>query len=184
MEDTTISIVAIIISAVIMFMVPLMLISDRSDDIAQLTSQAVTSQFVDKVIKTGKISNDDYFDFRNMLATTGNIYDVDMELKVLDFNSAKRQTLETNGIGQNTYYSIFATQIEEKLYKIDLEDDGMANNSGELILKEGDRFSILVKNRSLTLSQSLKNIYYRIRGESIHIIAATESGTVAVNGER
>ena len=41
MEDTTISIIAIVISAVLMFLVPLILIADRADDIAQLTVQTI-----------------------------------------------------------------------------------------------------------------------------------------------
>ena len=60
--------------------------------------------------------------------------------------------------------------------------DGEPINSGEIILKEGDIFSVTVKNKSLTLSQSIKNIYYKIRGENLHIIATTASGTVAING--
>ena len=54
--------------------------------------------------------------------------------------------------------------------------------SNKIILKDGDRISITAKNSSKTLSQSLRNIYYTISGEDIHIIAATGSGTIAVNG--
>lgn len=181
MEDTTISIIAILIAAVLMFIVPLILIADRADDIAQLTAETITAEFVDNVIKSGKITNDDYSDFRSMLATTGNSYDIDIELKILDPNTSIKYTRVTGAIGKNTYYSIFTNQIEEKLLKADVAD-GSADNSGEIILKEGDIFSVTVKNNSLTLSQSVKNIYYKIRGENLHIIAATASGTVAING--
>lgn len=181
MEDTTISIIAIVISAVLMFLVPLILIADRADDIAQLTVQTVTAQFVDNVIKSGKITNDDYSDFRSMIATTGNAYDVDIELKILDINTAKQSTAGTGILGKNTYYSIFTSQIEKKLLELDMVDSN-PDNTGELLLKEGDIISVTVKNNSLTLSQSIKNIYYKLRGESLHIIAATASGTVAING--
>lgn len=181
MEDITTSIIGIFIAAIIMFIVPLILISDRADDIAQLTAQTATINFVDNVIKSGKITNNDYEDFRSLLATTGNVYDVDMELKILDTNSSKQYTLSlSNGeSGKNTYYSIFTTTIEEKLaktYDTSLED------MGAIILKEGDVFSVTVKNDSLTLSQSLKNVYYKLRGENLNIIAATASETVAING--
>lgn len=184
MEDTTISIIAIIVAAILMFIVPLILIADRADDIAQLTSQAATTEFVDNVIKSGKITNKDYSDFKSLLATTGNSYNIDLELKILDPNLAQHYTTNPEHYGQvgpNTYYSIFTNQIEEKLVEADSED-GEPINSGEIILKEGDIFSVAVKNRSLTLSQSVKNIYYKLRGESLHIIAATASGTVAING--
>lgn len=184
MEDTTISIIGIFIAVIIMFIVPLILISDRADDISQLTIQTATANFVDNVIKSGKITNDDYDDFVQMISTTGNAYDVEMELKILDPNSAKQYTVASpsGDIGPNTYYSIFASQIEEKLKKSDISDDGELNNTGVLILKDGDFFSVTAKNKSLTLSQSLKNIYYKIKGESMHIILATASGTVAING--
>ena len=34
----------------------------------------------------------------------------------------------------------------------------------------------------MTLSQSIKNIYYTITGDDLHIISATGSGIVAING--
>lgn len=182
MEDITTSIIGIFIAAIIMFIVPLILISDRADDIAQLTAQTATINFVDNVIKSGKITNNDYEDFRSLLATTGNVYDIEMELKILDTNSSKQYTLSSSSSGEsgkNTYYSIFTTTIEEKLaktYDTSLED------MGAIILKEGDVFSVTVKNDSLTLSQSLKNVYYKLRGENLNIIAATASETVAING--
>lgn len=179
MDDTAMSIVGIFIAAIIMFIVPLMLIADKSDDISHLTAETVTSSFVDKVIKSGKITNDDYDDFISMLNTTGNNYDIDMELKVLDTNLVQNNIVNAGNVGQNIYYSIFTTQIEEKLENF---YDANANKLGGIILKEGDSFSVTVKNKSLTLSQSLKNVYYKLKGENLHIIAATATGTIAING--
>lgn len=181
MEDTMMSVVGILIATIIMFVVPLILIADRADDIAHLTIQTATAEFVDDVIKSGKITNDDYSNFRSRLSTSGNSYDVDMELKILDSNTVPKYVLNSSSAvtQQNTYYSLFSRQIEEKLANL---YDINANNSGEIILKEGDVFSVTVKNKSLTLSQSLKNVYYKLRGENLHIIAATASGTIAING--
>ena len=50
------------------------------------------------------------------------------------------------------------------------------------MLKEGDIVFVTAKNSSKTLSQSIKNIYYKIKGEYLHIIVATGSGTIVVNG--
>ena len=49
-------------------------------------------------------------------------------------------------------------------------------------LKEGDQISVTTKNNSKTLSQTLKSIYYEVKGEDLHIIASTSTGTIAVNG--
>lgn len=184
MEDILMSIIGIIAASIILFIFPLMLVSDSADDIAQLTAQTATTNFVDEVIKSGKITTDEYTDFMNMLTTTGNSYEIDIELKILDYNSAQQQTIENafDSGNKNTYYSIYTSQIEERLIKSDWSDDEEYNDTGVVILKEGDAISVTVKNTSATLSQSLKNIYYKIKGEDIHIILATASGTIAING--
>ena len=185
MEDILMSIIGIIIASILLFIFPLMLISDSADDIAQLTSQTAVNKFVDEVIKSGKITIKEYTDFMNILTTTGNSYEVDIELKILDYNTAQRHTTNVNALDigdKNTNYSIYTSQIEERLRDSDIADDGIINNTGALILKEGDGISVTVKNSSATLSQSLRNIYYKATGEDIHIILATASGTIAING--
>lgn len=185
MEDSTISIVGIIIASILMFIVPLILIADRGDDISQLTTQTLTAQFVDNIIKQGKITNEDYQSFLTSLQSSGNTYDVSIEIKILDENTAQRDTISTGQgkVGQNSYYSIFTTQIEEQLESTDAEGNrNDLNKTGQIILKEGDIISVTAKNSSKTLSQTLKNIYYTIRGEDLHIIASTSTGTIAVNG--
>lgn len=180
MEDTTISIIGIIIAAIIMFIVPLLLIADRSDDISQLTVKTATAEFVDDIIKTGKITNDKYTKFIQEITSSRNLYEIDMEVKILDENTAKIFTEENNTkIGNNTYYSIFTSQVEAMLNK-----SSSTNNDGIIILKQGDIISVTVKNSSKTLSQSLKSFYYGAKGTDIQIITATSSGTVAISGIR
>ena len=180
MEDSTISIVGIIIAVILMFIVPLILIADRGDDISQLTVQTLTAQFVDNIVKQGKITNDDYERYLSSLQSSGNTYDVSIEIKILDKNTAQRETNIDSQVGQNSYYSIFTTQIEERLSKTGASSN--LSTTGQIILKEGDIISVTTKNSSKTLSQTLKSIYYTIRGEDLHIIASTSTGTVAVNG--
>lgn len=172
MEDTTISIIGIVIAAIIMFLVPTMLIADRSDDISQLAVQTATAEFVNEVIKTGKITDAQYQNFVNRLADTGNTYEIDIEIKILDENTAKKVTdADYTKIGNNTTYSIFTSQIEN-----------IIGTDERLLLKQGDVISITVKNNSKTLSQSLKSFYYNISGSEIPIITGTASGTVTING--
>lgn len=180
MEETTVSIIGMLIAAIIMFIVPLILIADRSDDISQLVIQTVTAEFVDEVIRTGKITDDSYQDFLGSLNATGNTYEVDMEVKILDENTSKIVTdRDKNEIGNNTYYSLYTSQIESIIF--DGTRVNANNREGKFILKSGDAISVTVKNNSQTLSQSLKNFYYRMGGNN-QIIAATASGTVVVNG--
>ena len=60
MEDTPTSVIAIIIAAILMLLVPLVIIADRNDDLAVLSVQTLTAEFVDQIIKTGKITENQY----------------------------------------------------------------------------------------------------------------------------
>lgn len=172
MEETTVSIIGIMIAVLLMFVVPLVTIADRNDDISQLTVQTLTADFVDKVVRLGQIRSDDYNEFITRLATSGNTYDIDIEVKILDENPSKSQIdANPSEVGSNVYYSLYTSQIEEKFKTYDT-----------ILLKEGDVVSVVAKNNSKTLSQALKSVYYTIKGEDLHIISSTATATVAVNG--
>ena len=61
----------------------------------------------------------------------------------------------------------------------EIEDN---NAVGRLVLKQGDGISVTVRNSSATFSQALKSVYYSTKRNDIHIIVASASGTVAING--
>ncbi len=86
MSDTVITIIAIFSAAVLMFVFPLLSVSERNDDIAELSVNAATSEFVNKVKTSGVITEKSYSNFIQKLNSTGNTYDVDIELKILDEN--------------------------------------------------------------------------------------------------
>lgn len=179
MEETSVSIIGIIIAAILMFIVPLYTIADRNDDISQLTVQTETALFVDNIIKLGKITASDYQQYITSLNDSGNTYDIEIELKILDTNLTKKVTVANpSQIGENVYYSLYTSQIEDKL----IQDEAINPGKGVILLKEGDRISVTAKNSSKTLSQSLKSFYYTISGSDLHIISGASSGTIAVNG--
>ena len=60
MGDSLITIIAIFLAAILMFVFPLMSLSERTDDIAQLAVSTATNEFVYKIRKTWKIKLDDY----------------------------------------------------------------------------------------------------------------------------
>ena len=172
-----ISIIAIIVSSIIMFFSPLILIADRSDDISQLLAQTATSEFVNEVVTSGKITTENYQRFVSSLQSSGNTYEIDMEVKILDDTTSKLVTqANPSKIGNNSYYSLFTSQIEDK---IGISSQNTTNNrTGKIILKQGDGISVTVKNNSKTLSQVLKSFYYSTTTGDLHIIAASSSGTI------
>ena len=60
MGDSLITVVAIFLAAILMFIFPLMSLAERNDDISQLAVQTATSEFVENVRTTGKMTLEDY----------------------------------------------------------------------------------------------------------------------------
>lgn len=176
MGDSLVTIIAIFLAAMLMFVFPLMAMSERTDDVSQLSIQTSTTDFVDNVRSTGKLTLDDYDKFIQEITSTGNSFDVEMEAQILDENPGVKTTqAETTKIGENVYYRLYTTQIEEKL---------STNPGNRITLKEGDRFSVTLKNTNTTIAQLLRNTFYRISGNDTYQIAAQHAGIVTVNGTK
>lgn len=173
MSDTLITVIAIALAAVLMFVFPLMTMSDRTDDVAQLTVETATTEFVDKARSTGKITKANYDKFLETITSTGNTYNIDMEVQVKDENLGKKVSqAQKDKIGENVYYSIYTSQIENAL-----------NSEGVYYCKEGDIVSASVKNTNQTMSQQLKNFFYTVTGNDAYTIAAEHAGIVTANGK-
>ncbi len=177
MSDSLITIVAIFLAAILMFIFPLMSIAERNDDIAELTAQSAVTEFVDTARSTGKITLDNYNKMVKKLETTGNTYDVEIEVKVLDENVGKKSAW-TSGqvIGENIYYSVYTSQIMNYMASTTGEGDGVYT------MKEGDIISVSVKNNNKTLSQTIRGVFYSISGSGTYQISAQSSGLVSANG--
>lgn len=172
MSDTLITIVAILLAAVLMFIFPLLSVSERSDDISQLSVASATAEFVDNSRAIGKITMDNYTTLISKINATGNSYDVELEVKVLDENIGKKSAW-TQGtvIGENVYYSVYTSQIVEEL-----------KGNGVYTMKEGDIISASVKNTNKTLSQTIRGVFYSLSGSDVYSIMAQHSGIVTANG--
>ncbi len=174
MGDTLITVIAIGLAAILMFVFPLMTMADRTDDIAQLAVNTITTEFVDEIRSTGKITLDKYSKFVENIYSTGNAYDIEMEIKILDENPGKKTTIgNASKIGENVYYSKYTSQILEVL-----------NKTNTYQLKEGDIVSVSVKNTNTTLAQQLKNFFYTVSGNDTYSIAAQHAGIVTATGNK
>lgn len=174
MSDTVMSVIAIFLAAILMFVFPLMSTADRTDDIAQQAVQTETTEFVDNIRSTGKITEDKYQSFLTTLSETGNAYNVELEVQKLDESARKKTSVASSSkVGENNYYSEYTSQIL----------DEMNNNNGEYDLKEGDIVAVKVKNSNKTIAQILKNFFYSVTGNNTYNIAAEHSGIVNVNSK-
>ena len=171
MSDTFITIMAVIIVAVIMFVFPLMATANQNDSITQTSVQTMVSDFVNTVAKEGKITTSNYDDFIQKLYATGNSYDVELEVQILDDNpGAKGENIKV--IGENIYYSEFTTAIVSKL-----------DSEGEYKLKQGDYILAKVTNTNVTFGTQMKNFFYSIMGKDTIAIEASASALVTTTGK-
>ena len=172
MGDTVIVIIVIGLSVILMFVFPLMTMADRTDDIAQLTIETATSDFVNSVVLKKQITPEDYQTFMQTITSTGETYDVEIEVQVLDENPGKK-TNQTNRttVGENQYYIVTTPQV------LDVIDQEGAGNPKSYGLKEGDFIIVRVKNTSPTLADELKNWFYTVLGNDTYSLA-TEKGSM------
>lgn len=178
MGDSFVTIISIFLAAILMFVFPLMSVSEKSDSISQLTVQTATTDFVDKVRTTGQLTLDDYDKYIQTITSTGNSFDVEMMVQVMDENIGVKTTVaEKTKIGENIYYTLYTSQLEELL-------NNTSNTKHRLSLKEGDRVSVTVKNTNTTIAQTLRNFFYKVAGNDTYQIAVQYAGIVTVNGTK
>lgn len=166
MSDTLITVIAIALAAILMFVFPLMTTADRADDTAQVTLQTATDEFVLNIANTGKLTEDDYDKFVQKISNP-NTYDVEIEFQILDENIGKK-TIQVNSktIGENTYYSEYTSQILQQL-----------KSQKEIALKEGDIVTVTVANSNRTISAQLST-----KMNDSPTITASSTQTVTTNG--
>ena len=169
MSDTLITVVAIVLAAGLIFVVPLMTMADRFDTTSQAEVEAIVSNFVDEIRSTGKITQEKYDKFIERLTSLGYTFDVSMEARILDENPGKKtsQTAKDK-IGENVYYSEYTSQIKQYLEE----------NNGIMNLKTGDMVLVTVKNTNLTLAQQMKQFMYKIVGNDNASVIASKAGMV------
>ena len=171
MSDTLITVIAIGLAAVLMFVFPLMMMSDKVDNAAQVSVQSATTEFVENIKNTGEITKENFEAFETKI-TSPNTYDIEIEVWVLDENPGKK-SVQTNSkrIGENVYYVVYTSQIENELYR--------TGGTGRYPLKEGDIVTVRVKNSNTTMSQELSPL----PSSDLSTISAEASGMVTVNAK-
>ena len=180
MQNTATNVIAICLAATLLFVAPLVALTERNDNVVQENVELIVEQFVTDVQNTGVLTTSKYQELENSLAATGNTYDIEMEIQHLDENPGKKTTQANyKKIGENVYYSEYTTQIQEQLvvgYSTD-------KSSGKISLKEGDRIVVNVKNTNETQAQTLKGSLLSFSNAGQYKIKASSTGMINVNGK-
>ena len=183
MQNSASTIIALFVAGILLFIVPLVTLTDRCDNVAQENVRLIVEEFVTEVKNTGKLTRAQFQEFENKLDSTGNnSYDIEIEVQYLDENPGKK-TSQANytKIGENVYYAEYTTQILKRLgIKTNNEDADQKNDV--LILKEGDIITVEVNNSNSTAGQSLKSSFIGFSNAGEYAISASASGMVTVNG--
>ncbi len=155
MSDSLMLIIGIFVAVILMFIFPLMSLSERSDDISQSVVQTATSEFVDKVSVAGKIKPADYEAYAQTIGATGNTYEIEIEVQHLDENLGKKSAT-TSGqlLGENARFSSYTSEIESTMYSGEKPKD--------YILNKGDIIIVTAKNTNRTMAQMLRTTFYKI----------------------
>ncbi len=168
MGDTLMTVVAIFLAVVLMFIFPMLSVSERTDDISQLAVETAVTDFVDTSRSIGKITMANYDKLVGALNATGNSYDVEMEVQVLDENIGKKSAWTNKQVvGENVYYSVYTSQILSEL-----------QGAGYWQMKEGDKITCTAKNNNTTISQTLRSVFYSTSSNGAYQVNATHSGIV------
>ena len=70
MSDTFITVIAIGLAAVLLFVFPVIAMADRIDTISQTDIDTITSEFLNEIKTTGKLTSENYSKFAENLNST------------------------------------------------------------------------------------------------------------------
>ena len=172
MQSTTTNVIAICLTAALLFVAPLIALTERNDNVVQENVELIVNEFVTDVQSTGVISQAKYQSLENSLAATGNTYNIEIEVQHLDENPGKKTTQANyTKIGENVYYSDYTTQVLQQLQ----------NDSKKICLKQGDRIVVDVKNTNNTQAQTLKGSLLSFTNAGQYTISASSTGMINVN---
>jgi len=171
MGEIVATVVAAILAAFIFLVYPTLATAQQSDKVAQLAAQQVTTDFANKIATKGVITQSDYDSFIQQLNATGNTFDVNLEVQILDKNTGDKTALTSGSlVGNNDTYSVFLSGTD-------------IPNPGGYTLKQGDTIIVTAKNTNTTIAQELRTFFYKVSGqESIATIQATAAAMIVNNG--
>lgn len=186
MDNNIQTILIYIIAITLLFIFPVYIAYEKKDDISYALVLSYTQDFVDSTKSKGFISKNEFADFLSKIASTGNLYDIEIEHKhqsinpiIKEVNCMRRNSegilVLSSSYNKADYDSL--TEIEkDALYsgydKVDFSYDykintqiygtkyinNILNQEVDYYMNVDDFFSIKVKNRNTTLATVMYNL--------------------------
>lgn len=166
MERSFGMIVEIILSCILVFLVPVYLATQKQDAVIQSYVQSEVSELADMVRNNGYLSKDMYEVFQKKLMATQNSYEVRMTHAHRMVNPVYGEDGSFTGKTAVSYQNFYEDDILKEILE----------RSGSYALRQGDYFTIDVKNRNQTYSNRLQRTFLGISvDQQIH---ATYGGVI------
>lgn len=168
MQDIAITIIVIIIAAILLFVFPLLATAENKNEVDLAYVQSATTEFVNESAARGVITLESVDGLKQKLATTGNTYNVNLEVNRKTDDVGKKTGWATGAnLGEGAFFTLQGTQINEQL-----------ESFGQFKLNTGDTLTAKVENSSKTMASSLKSAILGVTESSKSEITATASALV------
>ena len=166
--DSFSKVVAIIISATLLFLVPVKDMFEHKDDVSYVIVFNATTKLVDVVRENGYVTPRMYNEFLWALGSTGNVYDIEMTHLHKTYMPDYGDDADADGDGtaferndfQNRaiadYYGYYNDDILDKLN--DTDNNAVDDEDYYYNMSYGDYFSIEVKNTNRTASDIIMDM--------------------------
>ncbi len=182
MPNALSKVVAIFIVVFLLFIYPIKNELERQDETSRIYVLNKTIGFVDSVRSLGYVSPDMYEDFLSELATTGNLYKVELEhamleyIPVMEYNSSTDEYEIQLGKFQKSYINTYAEEIEECLFPTTYPPNPPQLGQ-PYEMRMGDYFTVSVVNQNKTMATKIQEMVYS-RGISPEKIFVTYGGMI------
>lgn len=182
--NSTASVILVVaVVGVLLFIVPLVTLEGRVDNVTQQKVQQIIEEATAEVANTGVLTRAQYQDVENRLAATGKTYDLSVEAKILDENPGKKQAQANyTKIGENVYFVEYTTQVLPQIgIKTGSETVSSANDTK--IFKPGDIISFSATSQD-SVAQDMKGSFLGFSNAGEEVISASSSAMCTVYGTK
>lgn len=160
------TLLAIIVAVILLTIPTLIHLANTQDNIEQMDIQAELDRVINEIANKGEFTEEEYEKFVEQISNP-NTYDVEIEIKRLNENIAKK-TIQINsgsvGESTNSYTTEYTSQVLQQIRDL-----------GKIVLNEGDIVTITITSTNQTISTQLTNVD--------NVIKATSTVTVNKSGK-
>jgi hypothetical protein len=143
-------IISILIAVVLMFVAPLLYLSQKQDAINQTVIEKETTEFINTIRNNGYVTREMYRRYIEKIDKTGNLYNIEI-------CHAHKKTVPNYDESTNTvldgYYSYNLNTYQDEIFEsFDKDEDYLFN--------QGDFISVTVTNRNKTMATRIMEAIY------------------------